>query len=130
MRRKPISKKIRKMVYDKYHGHCAYCGCEISMKDMQVDHIRPVYYEELRNPSLSDEQWDELNDIDNLMPSCRMCNFYKGVWTLEDFRDNLSDMLMRNVEKPFQFRLAEKYGLVKKTPHKITFYFEKVRQDD
>lgn len=27
--RKTIPKKIRKIVYQKYNGHCAYCGCEI-----------------------------------------------------------------------------------------------------
>ena len=28
-----ISKKTREIVYNKYNGHCAYCGCEIEMKD-------------------------------------------------------------------------------------------------
>lgn len=33
-------KKIdRKKVFDKYNGHCAYCGRQIEYKDMQVDHI-------------------------------------------------------------------------------------------
>ena len=26
--RKPIPKSVRKQVYQKYNGHCAYCGCE------------------------------------------------------------------------------------------------------
>ena len=42
--RKPISKAMRQQVYDKYHGHCAYCGREITMKEMQVDHIVPIAY--------------------------------------------------------------------------------------
>ena len=25
--RKPIPKSVRKQVYAKYNGHCAYCGC-------------------------------------------------------------------------------------------------------
>ena len=41
-KRKPIPKSLRLKVYDKYRGHCAYCGKEIVMKDMQVDHIIPV----------------------------------------------------------------------------------------
>ena len=32
---------IRHAVYAKYNGHCAYCGCEIDYKDMQIDHIKP-----------------------------------------------------------------------------------------
>ena len=27
-----ISKKVREIVYQKYDGHCAYCGCEIEYK--------------------------------------------------------------------------------------------------
>ena len=36
-----MNKNIRQAVYAKYNGHCAYCGCEIGYKDMQVDHIEP-----------------------------------------------------------------------------------------
>ena len=30
--RKPIPKSVRKLVYEKYNGHCAYCGREIPEK--------------------------------------------------------------------------------------------------
>lgn len=40
-KRKPIPKHIRQKVYEKYDGHCAYCGCKLEYKDMQVDHINP-----------------------------------------------------------------------------------------
>ena len=40
--RKPIPKSVRKQVYAKYNGHCAYCGCELEYKDMQVDHVIPL----------------------------------------------------------------------------------------
>lgn len=36
-------KRIRELVYQKYDGHCAYCGREIAMEDMQVDHIISRY---------------------------------------------------------------------------------------
>ena len=36
-------KKIdREEVYNKCDGHCAYCGNEITIKQMQIDHIEPV----------------------------------------------------------------------------------------
>ena len=38
---KTISKKVRLAVYDKYSGHCAYCGKKIDYKDMQLDHMIP-----------------------------------------------------------------------------------------
>ena len=37
-----ISKSKREEVYQKYNGHCAYCGREIAYKDMQVDHFLPL----------------------------------------------------------------------------------------
>ena len=43
MKRKPISKDTREKVYEKYGGHCAYCGCHLEMKDMQIDHVYSVY---------------------------------------------------------------------------------------
>ena len=40
---KAIPKATREAVYRKYNGHCAYCGCELEYKDMQVDHAKSVY---------------------------------------------------------------------------------------
>ena len=116
-----ISKKTREIVYNKYNGHCAYCGCEIEIKDMQVDHIVP----KRRN----NEMWYKgkigTDEISNLNPSCRMCNYYKGMDSLEQFREKLSTMLITNVRRPFDYRLALKYRLVKEDIHSIKFYFEK-----
>lgn len=118
-----IPKKIRQQVYEKYNGHCAYCGCELKYEDMQVDHIESVARAEWSKKEVN-------NDIDNLMPSCRQCNFYKGVCDIEGFRRELENILTYSVKKPFQFRLAEKYGIVQYTPHKIEFYFEKCERGD
>ena len=100
-------------VYKKYNGHCAYCGCEIILKEMQVDHITP----KLHGGS---------NDIENLNPSCRKCNFYKGCFTLEGFRNQLATVLKQNIEKPFQFQLGLKYGMVEIKEWDKQFYFEKL----
>lgn len=117
MKRKPIPKKVREDVYNKYGGHCAYCGCELDIKDMQVDHIESVYLAELKNKEINDS-------IDNFMPSCRMCNYYKSTYTIEQFREKLTTMLMRNVRLPFDYRLALKYGLVKEDVKPVVFYYE------
>jgi HNH endonuclease len=110
--RKSISKATRLKVYEKYNGRCAYCGCKLELKDMQVDHIQSVYW------------YDGANDIENFNPACRMCNFYKSTRTVEDFKKELGKLLSR-LEKVFIFRLAVKYGLIKKTDNPIEFYFEK-----
>ena len=99
--RKSISKATRLKVYEKYGGRCAYCGCTLELKDMQVDHIQSVYW------------YNGANDIENYNPACRMCNFYKSTRTVEDFKKALGKLLS-GLEKVFIFRLAIKYGLIKK----------------
>ena len=111
MSRKPIPKKIRELVYQKYNGHCAYCGCKLEYKDMQVDHVISVYGK------------DGSNNLDNLMPTCRMWNFYKSTYSLDDFRKNLESLYER-LRKPFIYRLALKYGLIEEHKKKVKFYFE------
>lgn len=111
MTRKQIPKKIREQVYKKYNGHCAYCGCKLEYNDMQVDHVVSVYG---NNGS---------NDIDNLMPACRMCNLYKSTFSIDVFRKHLESLYER-LRKPFIYRLALKYGLIEEHKKKVKFYFE------
>ena len=42
-KRKALSKDMRARVYAMYGGHCAYCGREIDITEMQVDHVQAVY---------------------------------------------------------------------------------------
>lgn len=91
--RKSISKATRLKVYEKYNGRCAYCGCKLELKDMQVDHIQSVYW------------YDGANDIENYNPACRMCNFYKSTRTVEDFKKALGKLLSR-LEKVFIFSIS------------------------
>lgn len=124
MKHKPIPKSKRLAVWEKYNHHCAYCGCELEYKDMQVDHIESVYATSIDNDCIHTHQEVQNDDLSNLMPSCRMCNYYKQVNDIEGFRRNLQNMLMRNVRLPFDYRLAVKYGLVVENIHPIKFYFE------
>lgn len=120
-----ISKKVRHLVYDKCGGHFAYCGKEIAYKDMQVDHITPL----LRNfPDWQIEigGWTRgTDDIDNLLPSCRSCNFRKGTCDLEDFRKQVKAQC-ETLCKTFQGRMSLSYGLIVKVDKPIVFYFEKL----
>ena len=146
-----ISKKLREQVYQKYNGRCAYCGCELAIKDMQVDHLIPNYildnpvYLESRN-NLTDIEKKALSAVtetyadefgkerfiairgdhpDNLMPTCRQCNFYRQTSTLNDFRHNIEETLWHKLEKDFNYRLLTKYGCIEEHRKQITFYFEK-----
>lgn len=124
MQRRKLTKTDRQEVYDKCNGHCAYCGCEITLKEMQVDHIVPIarcfdYYCEQRKP-------EELDIMSNYLPACRSCNHYKSSLTLEHFRmcvERFPSVLMRD---SVTYKNAVRFGLVEPKPQPITFYFEKL----
>ena len=125
-KRKSFTKKERMAVYEKCDGHCAYCGCELELKDMQIDHIVPVglsSYGDKESQRLIAE--GKMNGIDNLLPACRQCNFYKGMGDLEEFRRCLKDVLWNTCTDTFQARLAMKYGMIVKHEWDEKFYFEK-----
>ena len=77
----------RRTVYNKYNGHCAYCGKLMDLyynkespnEIMFMDHILP----KCRGGH---------NTIDNLNPSCRNCNAIKG-------RSNINEFKMRLIRK-------------------------------
>ena len=112
MKRNPISKQLRQSVYNKYNGHCAYCGCEITFKEMQVDHLNSFYNN------------GENQSLDNLMPACRACNFYKSTLTVDKFRQQLG-LLKQRLNNQFIYKLARKYNLIEEINKDIKFYFER-----
>ncbi|MFT9078077.1 HNH endonuclease [Ethanoligenens sp.] len=46
MKRHRLSQKMRRKIYEKTAGHCAYCGCNLQYEDMQVDHVKSLYGED------------------------------------------------------------------------------------
>lgn len=116
IKRKQLSKQERLQVYEKCNGHCAYCGCELPLRDMQVDHIIPL--------ALIND--DKSETFLNYLPACRSCNHYKSAMSLETFRrmiERMPDVLMRD---SVTYKNAVRFGLVTPTPHKVEFYFEKL----
>lgn len=59
-----IEPHIKRRIYDRQNGLCAYCGQHRNIKYMTVDHIIP----------LSKGGTDE---IDNLQCTCKLCNRLK-----------------------------------------------------
>lgn len=122
---KAIPKRVRLEVYEKCNHRCAYCGCELEYKDMQVDHIKSIYSNMDYKQTMTEQ---EMYSIENLLPACRQCNFYKSVFTLEVFRERLQTTMIKNLRKNLGYRLAVKYGLVEEKIKPIIFYFEKLRR--
>jgi 5-methylcytosine-specific restriction endonuclease McrA len=120
-------------VYAKYGGHCAYCGREIAYKDMQVDHFIPKDMEFVfisgNVPGM-----DSVDDIGNLMPSCRSCNHYKRANSLEMFRRWIAE-IPRKLRNDYIYKIGVIYGNIIENEKPIRFYFEmeaerKAREED
>lgn len=114
--RKKLTKTERQQVYDKCNGHCAYCGCELTLKDMQVDHVVAFNL-------IHDENTETML---NYLPACRSCNNYKHTMTIEAFRNSIERFPQVLMRDSVTYRNAVRFGLVEPKPHKIVFYFEKL----
>ena len=115
----------RQKVFDKYNGHCAYCGCDLKYSNMQVDHLVPIWR---GVPDISLQNMDVIrgeDSIENMMPSCRYCNNYKHSFSLEIFRSELAKQLERANKTSSNYRMAKRYNQVKETLKPIIFYFER-----
>lgn len=88
---------------------------------MQVDHIKAVYTSSLENDMVETQD----DSLENLNPSCRQCNFYKGTLNIEQFRNKIKTILYRTFQNTFQAKLAKKLGMMKVTQFD-KFYFEKL----
>ena len=114
-------------IYNKYGGKCAYCGCEISLDNFNIDHvISKCEYESDRHRFPSPFK---IEGFDNLTPACCSCNNFKRAHTLSVFRSEIEQQIRRLRRYHPTFRLAERYGLLSCIDKKIVFYFEKLQEN-
>jgi 5-methylcytosine-specific restriction endonuclease McrA len=125
----------RLQIYEKYNGHCAYCGDKLHIKDMQVDHIIPQFsfLQHINNKKfiptfLNHLTKDDVNHYDNLNPACRVCNKWKSSHHLGLFRSEIESQINRLNNYSSNYRMAKKYGQIIETHTLIEFYFEKIKQ--
>lgn len=111
MNRRRLSKSERQKIYDKYNGHCAYCGCELGYKDMQVDHVIPL-------------RRGGDDDIENMLPACRSCNHYKGTLTAEEFREYVSKIPVRLQRDSIPYQVGVRFGIIRSS-RDVMFYYER-----
>lgn len=113
-KRRRLSKDERRKILKKTNGHCAYCGCKLKYNEMQIDHIVSIH--------------TGGEDIEsNMLPACKSCNYYKGSSSLETFRRLVEKMPFTLERDSVTYRNAVRYKLVIPKPHKVTFYFEKLK---
>lgn len=127
-KRKAISKKVREEVFNKFDGHCAYCGKELTPKNWQLDHLIPVQREQFGRHTV-----DQIECFDNYVPSCRSCNHYKRAHSLEVFRRYIEEIPKKLQRDSYIYRIGKDYGLVADHCGKVEFYFEflqRVQKED
>ena len=151
------SKKDRQIIYDKFGGHCSYCGCELQ-KGWHVDELLPIrrnrkllkagFYHKITKEikptshrAMNDPDYEykysrwvadgcehpERLNIDNQMPSCPSCNINKHSMSLEEFRSLVSGFMKHLNEVNTQYKVAKRFGLVQETKNEVVFYFEKFK---
>lgn len=108
-----ISKKENRLkVFNKFNGHCAYCGIVIKFIKFQIDHIHP-------------KNKEGKNNIENLNPSCGSCNASKCDFTIEKWRQEISLKRIRLENYSATCRILQRFDLVKIYHNKeVKFYFE------
>lgn len=114
-----ISEKKRNLLLLKYDNHCAYCGVpNLTLKTMQPDHIVA------RTKGGG-------NGIENLHPSCIVCNRFKTNHSIDDFKTLLhflfKDIIIHIDKKKSKRTLSENFGIIKTSSWDGLFYYEKVR---
>ncbi len=133
-------KAIRKIVYEKFGGKCAYCGCDLDDK-WQVDHAVSKQYWFFIDP----KNMKAVNNIENLYPACQVWKHYKRALCLDasiystGFRNYMSKFHIRLAKLPkktkrektlktiaYMNAIADKYGITPDKPFSGLFYFETI----
>ena len=114
---------FRKTVFDKYDGHCAYCGCRLGVK-FTIDHFIPKRRYKYRYSWKSDLEVGSTS-IENSMPCCQSCNSSKSDLTLDQFRERILDRVVRLNNLSGEYNIAKRFGLIAEVSNEVIFYFEK-----
>lgn len=135
-----MDKKDRQIVFNKFGGKCAYCGCELQ-KGWHIDHMQPIERKKkwIKGTFVdiyTKEKWVEgkwVNDgmkyperdcLGNMIPACASCNINKHGMSVEDFRKQIIGFMKHLNEVSTQYKIAKRFGLIKETNYGIEFFFE------
>ncbi len=118
------NKTTRIILLKKFDCKCAYCGDELSIDTLHIDHIIPL--RRTKYPRFSDpDQIKGENTLENCNPACLTCNCSKSYYDLEEWRGKMYEDYDRiGVAFP-RYKILKKLGLIVETYNPIVFYFEK-----
>ena len=106
--------QMLQQVYRQTHGHCAYCGALLKLKNMAVSYIVPL--------SLGGD-----NALHNMLPSCRPCFRFRGSLEILQFKDSVREAIKKNEKLRKRFAGVTLFN--NRNPsivstNGVTFYFE------
>ena len=129
--------QLRKRIYNKYGGKCAYCGNILlspAGKHMHIDELYPV----VRNYKWNKDKTRYIHDGTymnpenlnerNQMPSCPSCNINKHSMSLENFRHLIENFIVSLNRDSTQYKIAKRYGLITENIKPVIFYFELTKE--
>lgn len=124
----------RKTIHSKLNGKCAYCGNDILLNEMQIDHVIPQAFFSSHIESGNNVPYFlthltilDVNHYDNLMPTCRYCNKHKSAHHLELYRSEIFEQVKRLNLRSSNYRIAKRYGLIQESVKPVVFYFEQLQ---
>lgn len=124
-----MKKSERIIIFNKYDGHCAYCGCQLQ-KSWHADHIEPIVRDfkwnkdKRRFEQTGICKYPENEVLENYNPACPSCNIQKNSYSVEQFRSNIKQFVDSLNQYNTQYKFAKKFGLVEETDINVKFYFE------
>ena len=113
IKRRKLSKADRIQIYDKCNRRCAYCGCDLEYKDMQVDHAKSL-------------RCGGADEMSNMLPACRSCNHYKATLGVEKFRRYIEGIPHRLNRDSIPFAVGKRFGVVEDHQKHVVFWFEEL----
>lgn len=131
---KKLTKKERQEVFDKFGGHCAYCGDPLE-KGWHVDHREPIGRRTMWSTTKRRYVYTSICDhperdtIENFMPACRSCNINKHDMSVEEFRYFVQNFIKSLNRDNVPYKIAKRFGLVLETEIPVIFFFETYETD-
>lgn len=113
-----LNETQRENIKNKFGSRCAYCGSTLP-ESWHADHVEPVMRDGYGGMMHLDR-----DNKDNIYPACAPCNLFKKGMPLEVFRLELEQQNNRARKKSVNFRMAEKFGLLKIVDEPVIFWFE------
>lgn len=106
-----MSAEFKRTVFNKFEGRCAYCGNQITIDNMTVDHKVP----RSKGGSVC---------LKNCLPSCKRCNELKADGTIGEMRSKIEN-LNKTIKKNKEYQMLKKYGLISILDEPVLFLYEK-----